>query len=149
MVVSIKDCWKLRKKPLKLNFYITRLNGQEVKEFAPPVNCGKLYSVNRSIFWFRNNLRIHDNPAFTKALGESDEVIPVYLFEDREWIQSNPKRINHFRGKFILQSLQCLQDSLESMGGNLILRRGKAEEIIPAIAQNMVQVLVIWKMVCL
>ena len=93
-------------------------------------------SVNRAIFWFRNNLRIHDNPAFAKALEESDEVIPVYLFEDREWHATNPRRINHFRGRFILQSLQCLQDSLESMGGNLILRRGKAEEIIPAIAQE-------------
>ena len=92
--------------------------------------------VNRAIFWFRNNLRIHDNPAFAKALEESDEVIPLYLFEDREWNTTNPRRINHFRGRFILQSLQCLQESIESMGGNLILRRGKAEEIIPAIAQE-------------
>jgi deoxyribodipyrimidine photo-lyase len=93
-------------------------------------------SVDRAIFWFRNNLRIHDNPAFAKAFEESDEVIPIYLFEDREWDATNIARINHFRGTFILQSLQCLQDSLESMGGNLILRRGKAEEIIPAIAQE-------------
>ena len=92
--------------------------------------------MNRTIFWFRNNLRIHDNPAFAKALEESDEVIPLYLFENREWDETNPRRINHFRGGFILQSLECLQDSLESIGGNLILRRGKAEEIIPAIAQE-------------
>ena len=36
--------------------------------------------------------------------------------------------------RFILQSLQCLQDSLSM--GQLILRRGKAEEIIPSIAQE-------------
>ena len=36
--------------------------------------------ANRSIFWFRRDLRLGDNPALLNAIAEGDEVVPVQLF---------------------------------------------------------------------
>ena len=40
-------------------------------------------SNNRAIVWFRNDLRLHDNEALTEALKHADEIIPVYVFDER------------------------------------------------------------------
>ncbi|MCB0627403.1 MAG: deoxyribodipyrimidine photo-lyase, partial [Saprospiraceae bacterium] len=37
----------------------------------------------RAIVWFRQDLRVHDNEALTEALRHADEVIPVYVFDER------------------------------------------------------------------
>ena len=34
-----------------------------------------------AIHWFRQDLRLADNPALTKA-AENDEVIPIYILDD-------------------------------------------------------------------
>ena len=36
--------------------------------------------ANRSIFWFRRDLRLGDNPALLSAIAEGDEVVPVQVF---------------------------------------------------------------------
>ena len=35
----------------------------------------------RIIYWFRNDLRLHDNEGFFKATQDAEEVIPVYVFD--------------------------------------------------------------------
>lgn len=34
----------------------------------------------RIIYWFRNDLRLHDNGGFLKATQNAEEVVPVYVF---------------------------------------------------------------------
>ena len=36
----------------------------------------------RSIFWFRRDLRLADNPALLAALDEADEVVPLFIMDD-------------------------------------------------------------------
>ena len=38
--------------------------------------------TTRSIFWFRRDLRLADNPALLAALAESDEVIPLFIMDE-------------------------------------------------------------------
>lgn len=35
------------------------------------------------ILWFRLDLRLHDNEALHDALNHCDEIIPVYIFDER------------------------------------------------------------------
>ncbi len=35
-----------------------------------------------TLVWFRNDLRVADNPALTAALAEGGEVVPVYILDD-------------------------------------------------------------------
>ena len=37
----------------------------------------------RVIVWFRQDLRLHDNVALTDAIKNGEEVIPVYVFDER------------------------------------------------------------------
>ena len=33
------------------------------------------------IYWFRNDLRLHDNPALTRACNAATQLLPVYVHE--------------------------------------------------------------------
>ena len=50
---------------------------------------------HRVILWFRNDLRMHDNPvlhwALTQPKVEYKEIIPVYCFDPRFFDDSVPK----------------------------------------------------------
>lgn len=38
-----------------------------------------------SILWFRNDLRVHDNEALCAASASSSSVLPVYIFDPRDY----------------------------------------------------------------
>ena len=40
------------------------------------------HASNRSIFWFRRDLRLADNPALLAAIAESDEIVPVFIMDE-------------------------------------------------------------------
>ena len=86
--------------------------------------------MSRSIYWFRNDLRIDDNEGLLKAGIESEEVIPTYIL-DRSWLEGEHfgiERMGFFRMKFLLESLQDLKKQLQSIGSDLHFRIGNPIE---------------------
>ncbi|TRT89858.1 MAG: cryptochrome DASH, partial [Microcystis aeruginosa Ma_AC_P_19900807_S299] len=80
----------------------------------------------RVLIWYRNDLRVHDHEAIYQAVQEQLEIIPFYCFDERQFGFTSygfPKT-GKFRAKFLLESVANLRQSLESLGGNLIIRRG-------------------------
>ncbi len=95
--------------------------------------------MKRSIIWFRNDLRLHDNEALVDALKHSDEVIPVYVFDDRIFKSHTSfgfKKTGVHRAKFIIESIKDLKASLQALGSDLIIRTGITEEVIPQLARQ-------------
>ncbi|MDR9417812.1 DASH family cryptochrome [Gracilimonas sp.] len=93
--------------------------------------------MKRSLIWFRNDLRIHDNEALIKAC-QAKEVVPLYCIDPRHFAKTSfgfPKTGYH-RTKFLLESLQNLRSNLKEIGIDLIIREGKPEEIIPEIIEK-------------
>lgn len=93
----------------------------------------------RVIVWFRQDLRIHDNEALTDALKSGDEVIPVYVFDERLFKGNTRfgfRKTGKFRARFIIESIQDLRKSLQLLGSDLIVRIGKPEEEIFKIARE-------------
>jgi deoxyribodipyrimidine photo-lyase len=78
-----------------------------------------------SIVWFRNDLRLEDNPALTSALAAGGTVLPVYVMDERSGA-ANRWWLHH--------SLRALAADLAARGTQLILRRGNPAEIIPELA---------------
>lgn len=76
------------------------------------------------IVWFRNDLRLHDNPAVWAAAQEADRVVPVFILND---ILLKGKHASANRNRFLLESLHDLQKSLEKAGSGLVVRAGKPE----------------------
>ena len=95
--------------------------------------------TKRGIVWFRQDLRLHDNEALNDAIEAVDEVIPVYVFDERAFYGKTSHfgfpKTGKYRAQFIIESIKDLRSSLKAIGSNLIVRIGKPEEEIFKIAQ--------------
>ncbi|MGB5458746.1 MAG: deoxyribodipyrimidine photo-lyase [Eudoraea sp.] len=63
-----------------------------------------------SVFWFRRDLRLHDNAGLYNALKGSHPVLPIFIF-DTEILQSLPE--NDARVTFIYDSLQEMRKKMK------------------------------------
>lgn len=88
--------------------------------------------TQKSLFWFRRDLRIDDNPALVAACRESDIVIPVYLDFESELGWRENDRHRWWR----LESVKQLAERLESLGSKLIIREGRPEEVLPSLVEK-------------
>jgi deoxyribodipyrimidine photo-lyase len=90
------------------------------------------------ILWYRNDLRIHDHEALLKASEKTSEVIPAYIFDPRLFQEHElgfPKT-GQFRHQFLVESVNNLQENLQKIGSNLIIRTGFPEDILPQLAKE-------------
>ena len=69
----------------------------------------------RSVFIFRNDLRLKDNPGLTAASQQSGQCFPVYILSHEK------KRLNQeASGQYLIDSLRKLDDSLRENGSALL-----------------------------
>ena len=94
--------------------------------------------MKTAIVWFKTDLRLYDNEALIKAIAQSEEIIPVYCFDDAhfESTQYGFKKTGNYRAQFLLESLQDLDNNLRKMGSGLIILKGKPEVEIPKIVEE-------------
>lgn len=78
------------------------------------------------LFWFRRDLRLHDNVGLHAALASGFPVVPVFVFD--EPILSSLEDRDDKRVSFIYRSLQMLQEELVKTGSTLDVRFGKPAE---------------------
>jgi deoxyribodipyrimidine photo-lyase len=83
------------------------------------------------LLWFRNDLRLKDNPALHAALAASDEILPVFILDDEN---AGDGKMGGAARWWLHHSLTSLAASLEERGATFILKRGDARKLIPALA---------------
>lgn len=85
------------------------------------------------LVWFRKDLRIHDNEILTEAVRKGGSILPVYCFDPRQFELTafNTSKTGLIRTKFLLESVADLRNSFRAAGGDLIIRIGKPESILP------------------
>ena len=90
------------------------------------------------LYWFRNDLRLNDNPGLVRALASGEDVLPVYIFDTRCWQADEWGHIKtgSYRTQFLLESVRDLQTQLEEAGGQLVIRTGLPEAILPELADE-------------
>jgi deoxyribodipyrimidine photo-lyase len=76
------------------------------------------------VVWFRNDLRVHDNPALTKATTDAEYVVPLFIFNDK---QLKGENASSNRNLFLLECLADLKGSLKKVDSDLIVRYGEPE----------------------
>ncbi len=84
-----------------------------------------------SLLWFRRDLRLRDHPALAAALDRGGLVVPVYVLDPR--LLGGP-RSSANRTWFLLESLRELAAGLAARGAPLVVRTGRPEDVIPAVA---------------
>lgn len=88
--------------------------------------------MKRSLLWFRNDLRIHDNEALIKA-SQADEILSVFCFDPRHFEHTSFgfQKTGSHRTRFLLESVANLKKNLQKQGADLFTYVGKPENIIP------------------
>jgi deoxyribodipyrimidine photo-lyase len=89
---------------------------------------------NITIYCFRNDLRLLDNPAFFKASSESDILLPLFCHPNNDLIYKGVKRIGIHRQAFLRQALNQLRVTLRSLNSDLIEVQGNFFDQIKKIA---------------
>lgn len=76
----------------------------------------------KSLHWFRRDLRLEDNKALYEACLQSKQVIPVFVFDTN--ILNKLKNKKDRRVSFIFETLFQLKNELNNLGSNLIILYG-------------------------
>ena len=83
--------------------------------------------ANTAIMWFRQDLRLSDNPALLNAIQQG-RVLPVFILDEgNDWSIGGASRW------WLHHSLLALNESLQ---GNLWILRGDAAELLPQLARE-------------
>lgn len=96
----------------------------------PPSSVNTLFMKQEKtpvLFWFRRDLRLHDNKALRLALDSGCPVLPLFIF-DENIIDSLP--VNDHRLGFIYDSLASMNSVLQKHGSSLLIRRGKPLDVM-------------------
>lgn len=91
-------------------------------------------SLPVNIFWFRRDLRLHDNAGLYYALKEGKPVVPIFIF-DRN-ILDELEDPQDRRVEFIHSSLQEIERLLAVTGSTLDVRYGFPDEIWKQLIQD-------------
>ena len=94
-----------------------------------------------SIVWFRDDLRLADNPALRAALDRDEPVIGLYVLDEES------PGIRHLGGAarwWLHHSLASLAERLRERGSVLVLRRGPAERVVRELVVDASAAAVLW-----
>ncbi|WP_417769925.1 cryptochrome/photolyase family protein [Stappia sp.] len=93
------------------------------------------------LVWFREDLRLDDNPALAAALSPGSPVVAVYVREEGPDAPRAPGGASRW---WLHHSLTRLSDDLKQAGIPLVLRRGPAEETLRGLAAETGASRILW-----
>ncbi len=85
-----------------------------------------------NLCWFRQDLRLSDNPALRSALSDNS-AIALFILEETD----TQRPMGSACKAWLHESLIRLQSDLEAIGVPLVLRRGDARDIIPKLTSDL------------
>jgi len=86
-----------------------------------------------AIVWLRQDLRIADNPALAAAVASKRPVVLLYVLDDET---AGKWRLGGASRWWLHHSLEALQRDIRAKGGALVLRRGRADEVLPELVRE-------------
>lgn len=87
--------------------------------------------MTTSIVWFRRDLRLADNPAWSSGTA-ADSVCALFVFDPDLYDVVTPQRRS-----VLAAGLESLDRSLATLGGRLRVEFGNPRDVIPSVAQEL------------
>ncbi len=94
-----------------------------------------------SIVWLRDDLRVADNPALLAAAERGAPVVVLYLLDE---VSPGQRPLGGASRWWLHHSLAALEASLAGLGTSLTLRRGAANDVLPALVREVGADAVFW-----
>jgi len=94
-----------------------------------------------SIVWFRDDLRLADNPALRAAIDRGEPIIALYVLDEES---PGVRALGGAARWWLHHSLASLGDRLRERGATLVLRRGPAERIVRELVTDSAAGAVFW-----
>ena len=89
-----------------------------------------------NVFWYRRDLRLHDNVGLFHALQEDEATLPVFIF-DKYILDELPE--DDARVSFIFSEIQKMRNELqEKYGSSIATYYGYPEEVFKEITQDFI-----------
>jgi len=79
-----------------------------------------------AIFWFRRDLRLHDNTGLNAALSSGQKVLPIFIFDENittDLDEDDP------RLSFIYENLKKMNSILSKSGSGILIEQGDPSEV--------------------
>ena len=94
--------------------------------------------ITRGLFWFRHDLRLTDMPALLEISQQVDELMLVYVFDERSTGQNQygVTGMGPHRRRFIEACLSELNDDLALLGQQLVIKTGTAFSELSSLLQT-------------
>jgi len=80
-----------------------------------------------SLVWLRDDLRVADNPALAAAIDRGEPVTVVFILDE---VSAGIRPLGGASKWWLHHSLEALSDKVARLGGQLILRRGAAADVL-------------------
>ncbi len=93
------------------------------------------------VLWFRNDLRLADNPALVAAVAAGRPIVALFVLDD---LTPGPWRRGAASRWFLAGALESLAAAIAERGGRLILRRGAGEEVVEELVRRLGAEAVFW-----
>ncbi len=89
------------------------------------------------MLWFRTDLRVNDHEALTRAVAVGP-LLAVYCIDPRHFRETRAgfPKTGAFRARFLHESLLGLRAQLRELGGDLLVREGKPETVLPVLLRD-------------
>lgn len=86
-----------------------------------------------ALVWFRDDLRLGDNPALDAALKSNRPVTALYVYDDAT---DGPRALGGAARWWLAQSLKALAADCEKIGLPFAIRRGRADKLVLEAAED-------------
>ena len=101
--------------------------------------------MKRAIVWFRQDLRLSDNSALFNACNECDEVIPVFIDDSVDAVISqSSSALGRASRVWLHHSLKSLNADLQTHKSTLVLRQGRALDVLETLIKDTQATHVYW-----
>lgn len=87
-------------------------------------------AASTAVMWFRDDLRLADNPALAAAAGDGRRILALYVLDEDS---PRVRQLGSAARWWLTGALRALQADLARHGVPLILRRGAAARVVPEV----------------
>ncbi len=94
-------------------------------------------SKMKNLIWFRNDLRVSDNPSLESAC-KGDHVIAVYCFDPRHYAVGDfgLNKTGKYRAQFLIETITELKTALAELNITLLVYNEKPEVVLPLLVKE-------------